>query len=75
MTTPYVNTTIVVLWIISAGAFATLVPVTTLSLWCMLGVLATTPPLIFLHYWKRPAQRVDLTVAPRPDRRAFRQTP
>jgi hypothetical protein len=56
MTTPYVKAAVAALWIITAGAFGTLAPVTTPSGWFMLAALAITPPLIFTQYWKRPAQ-------------------
>ena len=55
MTTFYVKAVFASVWIITAGAFGTLAPVTTLSGWFLLVALATAPPLIFMHYWKLPA--------------------
>jgi hypothetical protein len=55
MTTIYVNATIAALSIITAGAFGLLAPVTTPSGWFMLAAVATAPPLVFMHYWKRPS--------------------
>ena len=51
----YVNASVAALSIIAAGAFGLLAPVTTTSGWFMLAALATAPPLVFMHYWKRPA--------------------
>ena len=55
MTTTYVNATIAALSVIAAGAFGLLAPVTTPSGWFMLAALATAPPLVLMHYWKRPS--------------------
>ena len=55
MRTTYVNATIAALSVITAGAFGLLAPVTTPSGWFMLAAAATAPPLVFMHYWKRPA--------------------
>ena len=62
MTTAYVKAAVAALWIITAGAFGTLAPVTTPSGWFTLVALATTPPLIFMHYWKRPAQTMSESI-------------
>ena len=56
MRTTYVNTAIAALSIIAAGAVGLLAPVTTPSGWFVLAAAATAPPLVFMHYWKRPAQ-------------------
>jgi Na+(H+)/acetate symporter ActP len=56
MTTTYVNATIAALSMIAAGAVGLLAPVTTPSGWFVLAAAATAPPLVFMHYWKRPAQ-------------------
>jgi hypothetical protein len=56
MRTTYVNATLAALSMITAGAFGLLAPVTTPSGWFILAAVATAPPLIFMHYWKRPAQ-------------------
>jgi hypothetical protein len=67
MTTSYLKAAVVTLWIISAGALGIFAPVTTPSGWFILAALATTPPLIFMHYWKRPAQTMSESI-----RRALR---
>ena len=61
MSTPYVKAAAAV-WIIAAGAFGALAPVTTPSGWFMLAALATTPPLIIMQYWKRPAQTMSESI-------------
>jgi hypothetical protein len=55
MKTTYVNVALAAISMITAGAFGLFAPVTTPSGWFMLAV-ATGPPLVFMHYWKRPAQ-------------------
>ena len=54
MSTPYVEAAVAALWLVIAGVFGALVPVSTPSGWVVLAALATTPPLFFIHYWKRP---------------------
>ena len=61
MRTPYVKA-VAALWIITAGAFGTLAPVTTPSGLLMLAALATAPSLILMHYWKRPAQTMSESI-------------
>ena len=56
MKTTYVNATIAALSVITAGAFGLLAPVATPSGWFMLAAVATAPPLVLMHYWKRPPQ-------------------
>ena len=62
MRTTHVNATIAALSIITAGAFGLLTPVTTPSGWFMLAAVATAPPLVFMHYWKRPAQTMSQSI-------------
>lgn len=56
MRPPYIKASVAALWIVIAGTLGTLAPVTTPSGWFILATLATAPPLIFMHYWKQPAQ-------------------
>jgi hypothetical protein len=58
----YVNASAAALSIIGAGAFGLLAPVTTPSGWFMLAAVATVPPLVFMHYWKRPAQTMSESI-------------
>ena len=51
-----VNATITALTMITAAAFGLLAPVTTPAGWFMLAAVATGPPLVFMHYCKRPVQ-------------------
>ena len=51
----YVNAALAALSMITAGAFGLFAPVTTPAGWFMLAAVATAPPLVFMHYWKRPA--------------------
>jgi hypothetical protein len=62
MKTTYVNGTIAALSVITAGAFGLLAPVTTPSGWFMLAGVATAPALVFMHYWKRPAQTMSQSI-------------
>ena len=62
MTTTYVNATIAALSVIAAVAFGLLAPVATPSGWFMLAAVATAPPLVFMHYWKRPAQTLSESI-------------
>ena len=62
MRTTYVNATITALSVITAGAFGLLVPVTTPSGWFMLAAVAAAPPLVFMRYWKRPAQTMSESI-------------
>ena len=62
MRTTFVNGTIAALSIIVAGAFGLFAPVTTPSGWFMLAAAATAPPLVFMHYWKRPAQTMSESI-------------
>jgi hypothetical protein len=62
MIAPYVKAVFAAVWIITAGALGALAPVTTLSGWFLLVALATAPPLIFMHYWKRPAQTMSESI-------------
>jgi hypothetical protein len=58
----YVNSAIAALSMITAGAFGLLAPVTTPSGWFVLATAATVPPLVFMHYWKRPAQTISESI-------------
>jgi hypothetical protein len=62
MRTIYVNATIAALSVITVGALGLLAPVTTPSGWFMLAAVATAPPLVFMHYWKRPAQTMSESI-------------
>jgi hypothetical protein len=62
MKTSYIKASAAALWIITAGAFGTLAPVVTPSGWFMLGALATVPPLLFTHDWKRPAETMSESI-------------
>ena len=62
MRTTYVNATIAALSVITVGALGLLAPVTTPSGWFMLAAVATAPPLVFMHYWKRPAQTMSESI-------------
>ena len=62
MKTTYVNATIAALSMITAGAFGLLAPVTTPSGWFILAAVATVPPLVFMHYWKPPAQTMSESI-------------
>lgn len=62
MRTTYVNVTIAALSVITAGAFGLFAPVTTPSGWFMLAGVATAPALVFMHYWKRPAQTISESI-------------
>ena len=62
MTAPSIKASVAALWIITAGAFGTLAPLTTSPGWFILAALATAPPLIFMHYWKRPAQTMSESI-------------
>ena len=55
MRTPYVKAAVAA-WVLATGAFATLGPVTAPAGWFILAALATTPPLILMHYCRRPAR-------------------
>ena len=57
-----VNATIAALSLITAGAFGLLAPVTTPSGWFILAAVATAPPLVFMHYWKRPVQTMSESI-------------
>ena len=56
MTTTHVKAAIAALLMIIAGALGLLAPVTTPSGWFVLAATATASALVFMHYWKRPAQ-------------------
>ena len=56
----HMKVTMAAVWIISAGAFGILAPHTTPASWFALVALATTPPLIFMHYG-RPAPQKAVT--------------
>jgi hypothetical protein len=58
----HVNATVAALSVIGAAAFGLLAPVTTPSGWFMLAAVATAPPLVFMHYWKRPAQTISESI-------------
>ena len=58
----YLNGSVAALSIIGAGAFGLLAPVTTSSGWFILAAIATAPPLVFMHYWKRPAQTLSESI-------------
>ena len=58
----YLNAIIAALSIIAAGAFGFLAPVSTPSGWFMLAAVATAPPLVFMHYWKRPPQTMSESI-------------
>ena len=62
MRTTYVNAAIAALSVITAGAFGLLAPVTTPSGWFMLAAVATAPPLVFMHYWKRSPQTMSQSI-------------
>ena len=62
MKTTYVNTTIAALSMMTAGAFGLLAPVTTPSGWFMLAAAATAPSLVFMHYFKRPAETMSESI-------------
>ena len=62
MRTTYVNATLAALSVITVGAFGLLAPATTPSGWFMLAAVATAPPLVFMHYWKRPAQTMSESI-------------
>jgi allophanate hydrolase subunit 1 len=62
MTKIYVSATIAALSVVTAGAFGLLAPVTTPSGWFMLAAVATAPPLVFMHYSKRPAQTMSESI-------------
>ena len=62
MGTTAVNATITALTMITAGAFGLLAPVTTPSGWFMLAAIATIPPLVFMHYCKRPVQTMSESI-------------
>ena len=62
MRTIYVNAIIAALSVIIAGAFGLLAPVTTPTGWFMLAAVATAPPLVFMHYWKRAAQTMSESI-------------
>ena len=62
MKSTYVNATLAALSVITAGAFGLFAPVTTPSGWFMLATVATVPPLVFMHYWKRPAQTISESI-------------
>lgn len=57
-----VNATIAALSLITAGAFGLLAPVTTPSGWFILAAVATAPPLVFMHYLKRPTQTISQSI-------------
>ena len=46
----------IALWIVAAGVFGALAPVTTPSGWFILVALATAPPLVLMYYWRPPLQ-------------------
>ena len=58
----YINASVAALSIIGAGAFGLLAPVTTPSGWFMLAAVAAAPPLVFMRYWKRPAQTISESI-------------
>jgi len=58
----YVNATLAALSVIGAGGFGLLAPVTTPSGWFILAAVATAPALVFMHYWKRPAQTMSESI-------------
>jgi hypothetical protein len=62
MTQTYVNASIAALSIIAAGAFGLLAPATTPSGWFILAAVATVPPLVFMHYGRRPAQTMSESI-------------
>ena len=62
MRTTYVNATIAALSVVTAAAFGVFAPVTTPSGWFVLAAVATAPPLVFMHYWKRPVQTMSQTI-------------
>ena len=62
MRTTYLNGTLAALSIITAGAFGLFAPVTTPSGWFILAAVATAPPLVFMHYWKRPVQTMSESI-------------
>jgi len=62
MKTTYVNATIAALSMITAGLVGLLAPVTTPTGWFILAAVATGPPLVFMHYWQRPAQTMSETI-------------
>ena len=62
MKTTYVNIAIAALSMITAGAFGLLAPVTTPSGWFMLAAAATAPSLVFMHYFKRPAETMSESI-------------
>jgi hypothetical protein len=62
MSTTAVNATITALTMITVGAFGLVAPVTTPSGWFMLAAVATVPPLIFMHYCKRPVQTMSESI-------------
>ena len=57
-----VNIAIAALSVITAGAFGLLAPVTTPSGWFMLTAAATAPSLVFMHYFKRPAETMSESI-------------
>jgi hypothetical protein len=54
MKTTYLNAIVAALSMVAAGAVGLLVPVTSPSGWFLLAAVATAPPLVFTHYWRRP---------------------
>ena len=62
MKTTYANIAIAALSMITAGAFGLLAPVTTPSGWFMLTAAATAPSLVFMHYFKRPAETISESI-------------
>ena len=62
MRTTYVNATLAALSMITAGAFGLFAPVTTPSGWFMLAAVATVPPLVFMHSWKRHAPTMSQSI-------------
>lgn len=61
-TTKMLYLAVAALSVISAGAFGLLAPVTTPSGWFILAAVAICPPLVFMHYFKRPAQTMSESI-------------
>ena len=62
MKTTYINASISTLSMIAAIAVGLLAQVTTVSGWFVLAVVATAPPLLFMHYSKPPAQTMSESI-------------
>lgn len=62
MRTTHVHASIAPLSVLTAGAFGLVTPVASPTGWFILAAVATAPPLVFMHYWKRPAQTMSESI-------------